>query len=104
MTRKEYTDTYTNSDDGTKLHRQFYGQFVTDRVREYVLKTIGLSAIMKSTDEHFNDIPLRIWDSMKRENATISKLMKDIGKDFFTLSCQVCTLKEAARQIKESQK
>jgi len=100
MTRKEYME----SPGGDKSHQKFYGQFVTHGIRDYVQRTIGLSTIMESTNEHFNDIPLKIWDSMTGANFTISNLMNKIGEDYLTLAGQVCTLKEAARQIRDKER
>lgn len=69
-------------------HRQYYAQFVNEGTKHTVLTYIGKEAIMNSTDEHLNDIPLSKWD-----NLQIS-----IGGSF---SHTVCVAKEAARQIQE---
>ena len=56
-TRKEYMS-------GDCTHQEFYEQMVTDKIKEGVRKSIGLPNIMKSTCEHFNDIPLSFWDTL----------------------------------------
>jgi len=56
--------------------------------------------ILQSTDEHFNDIPLRLWDlqdSLVRPLAYSKKLA-------WSLSDTVCVLKAIARKVKEESK
>ena len=55
-TRQDYLD-------GGCSHRQYYGQFVNASVLAMVKRHIGEDAILKSSDEHFNDIPLKKWDT-----------------------------------------
>jgi hypothetical protein len=84
-------------------HRQFYGQFVTPYVREFVRAHIGEARIKASTDEHFNDIPLHLWDRLDYNmRAMCEQKLRDAG-DFWSLSATVCIAKEAARQIKDGQ-
>lgn len=87
MTREEYM----NAVDKAAAHRQYYGQFVSDTVRQVVASRIGRAAILASTDPHFNDIPLKRWDD----------LYPVLHRAGWSLSDVVCTAKEAARQIKE---
>lgn len=60
-----------------------------------------IDAIKRSQDSHFNDIALSIWDRLAvpvpAETARIMRLCGDCP----TLCAAVCTLKEAAHQIKE---
>lgn len=84
FTRKEYLD-------GKCTHREYYAQFVTNGIRETVLERFGKS-LFSSTDPHLNDIALRHWDNLSRIAM----------RGGFSLSDCVCTLKEAARQIIES--
>ena len=79
-------------------HSEYYGQFVTDAVKQSVLFTIGKDAIVKSNNPHFNDIPLKKWDLLSFPVS--SQKMKQAG-DYLTLAGKVCIAKEAARQIKE---
>lgn len=80
---------FTHKDylDGLCTHREYYGQFVTSYIRGVVLSNIGKDKIKKSADEHFNDIPLKLWDRLP------------LGRSG-SLSQKVCIAKEAARQIK----
>ena len=94
ITRKEYLD-------GKYTHRQYYTQFVNDNVKLMVLDKIGLDMIINSKDEHFNDIPITIWDNIGLP-CGIGNLLKSAG-DFYTLAGQVAILKESAKQIKEKQ-
>lgn len=82
-------------------HREYYAQFVTDDTKNYVLLRIGRDRIVNSKDEHFNDIPLKLWD-LAVPHAPGSRGFKEAG-DWYSLGTGVCMLKEAARQIKESE-
>ena len=92
ITRKDYLN-------GKYNHRQYYGQFVNDNVKLMVIDKIGIKRILNSKDEHFNDIPITIWDNIGLPYG-IGELLKS-AQDFYTLAGQVCILKESARQIKE---
>jgi hypothetical protein len=83
-------------------HRTYYAQFVTEDIRERVRRDIGLERILRSVDEHFNDIPLRKWDILAggfRTQLCAQELR--LHGDFPTLAGAVCILKEAAKQLKE---
>ena len=69
--------------------------------KQELIDRIGKTKLLNSKDEHFNDIPLDIWDNMGLP-CGINDLLKQAG-DFYTLAGQVCVLKEAGRQIKESE-
>lgn len=102
MTRAEYIDGYHGGEEGAKLHREYYGQFVTDRVKRCVLQTIGQADLVASKDEHMNDIPLKRWDAvMPLVHADIAAKMRLLG-DYPTPAGTVCIVKEAAKQILES--
>lgn len=62
MTRKEYLD--GPRETSKERHREYYSQFVNKKVKEHVIKGIGLDDILSSTDEHFNDIRLSRWDNL----------------------------------------
>jgi hypothetical protein len=105
MKRSEYLDNYHGGEAGAKLHRAYYGQFVTDKVRDVVLRCIGADVIKASTDPDLNDIPLAKWDCMvtcRMMPASVAVALKDAG-DSLTLGSGVCILKEAARQIREDE-
>lgn len=93
ITRREYMD------NPSITHREYYGQFVTDHIKQYVRKNIGVSRLLKSEDEHMNDIPLGIWDALPH-TLYIGNKFKEAG-DFSTAAGYVCLYKEAARQIVE---
>lgn len=78
-------------------HDEYYGQFVTQEVFGILLSTFGRDCIVQSTDPHFNDIPLRIWDSLPGLHSMSD--LKDAG-DYLTLAGKVCIYKAAARQIR----
>jgi hypothetical protein len=87
FTRKDYLN-------NTCSHSEYYRQFITDNtikiVKQYLFKEIK-----KSKDKHFNDIPLKIWDTI----PLCCKSLTPCG-DYLTLAGKVCILKEAGRIIK----
>lgn len=84
-------------------HEDYYSQFVDDSVLDTVKSFIGESVIKNSTDKHFNDIPLKEWDSLKPFilSSTGKSLAKANGRGGVSLSDCVCVAKQAARIIKE---
>lgn len=76
-----------------RAHRKKYSKMVSTTLKNYVLECIGLTNIMSSKCEHFNDIPLKKWD----------KTAQAISVSGRSLSEGVCICKEAARQIKEEE-
>lgn len=108
-TRKQYLNKECD-------HRQYYAQFVTEEIKRAVLFRIGKERILNSTDPYFNDIPLKMWDSIYSRprpgyNQTgdviitdtfgLRPLFEEAG-EFITPGSIVCVLKEAAQQIKET--
>ena len=93
--------------DGLCTHREFFAQFVTDEVREMVKSSIGEVRIKVSTDEHFNDIPMKMWDNLHDYMGRLVKplwikiVYPDAKAMSWSQSDNVCIAKEAARQIKE---
>lgn len=93
-------------------HHTYWSQFVTEGVKELVLQQIPKEELMASVDPHFNDIPLERWDRMhawvpqhvqqaiSESNASMYPPGTPGG---YSLSDMVCLLKEAARQIVESE-
>lgn len=89
-------------------HRKYYAQFVNAEVKKLVKSAIP--QFLRSTDPHFNDIPLPLWDQLTdvtRKTIDI-KLWKAAdsptqpeGTYLWSLCCNVCILKEAARQLLE---
>ncbi len=91
FTRKKYLNNEVT-------HDQYYSQFVDHDTKQYVKQRIGLDNILKSNDEHFNDIPLKHWDTCCVSIESVQAL-KDAG-DSWTLSGRVCIAKAAAKIIK----
>lgn len=100
-TRAEYMrDSQTND---PAAHCRYYGQFVTPGTKYRVLSAIGLDRLMQSTNPHFNDIPLALWDQLAPGLPGSGGFSK--AGDYYTLANGVCLAKEAARQIiEENQK
>lgn len=93
FTRKQYMNHECS-------HREYYAQFVTEGTRQVVLQSIGRERLEGSTDPHLNDIPLRRWDHTPLWLPQGS--MKERG-DWLSPAGKVCILKEAARQILETE-
>lgn len=101
ITRKEYMDTpRTSEEQAAVAHRAYWSQFVDGRTVSYVVRTIGALTLLRATDPHLNDIPLRRWDAMVH-TLPVARSMKEAG-DYYTLGACVCIAKEAARQYIES--
>lgn len=85
-------------------HREYYGQFVDQSVKDWVLGRIGIERILASTDPHLNDIHIEAWD---RYFGTFQmtepgrKCAKANGSGGVSLSNAVCVAKETARQLIE---
>jgi hypothetical protein len=86
--------------DGPAAHRRYYGQFVNNGTKYRVLSHIGLERLLRSTNPHFNDIPLHEWDKLVPQLPGSGGFTK--AGDYYTLSNGVCLAKEAARQIVEN--
>lgn len=98
-TRKEYlSEAY---EKGEAAHRKYYGQFVTPATISTVVYAIGAEKIRASINEHFNDIPLIMWDRIA-PMLPGSGGFREAG-DYYTLANGVCLAKEAARQWLETQ-
>lgn len=98
MTREEYMAQSAGADPRA-AHRTYYAQFVSARTITHVVQRVGPNVLRASTDEHFNDIPLRIWDVVAR-GLPIAAPFETFG-DYATLGGLVCVAKEAARQWRE---
>jgi len=83
---------------GKCSHSQYYNQFVNDNVKLLLKDNIGIDKIKKSKDEHFNDIPLELWDRVGLTCDIVDKLKQ--AEDYYTLAGAVCILKAGARQIR----
>ena len=96
--------------DPNTLHQAFYAQFVTRYILDYVGRWIGRDAILQSTDEAFNDIPLEKFDKLNfaiREGIdhNLWRAAMEWPSQHtlpWALSDGVCIAKAAARIIKET--
>ena len=69
---------------------EYYSQFVTEQTKRQICSYIGKNRLIESTDEHFNDIPLKDWEGFDSYYSGVITL-SDAG--------QICVKKEAARQV-----
>lgn len=79
-----------------------------------VKNNIGIDKIKASKDEHFNDIPLYLWDKLSgcvfNGSELVSKpripkevldISKELGERGISPATMVCIYKEIARQLLE---
>ena len=104
MTREEYLE-LSRSGNGTEAFHQYYGQFVTPYVLGVVRRHMGEDIIRASKDTHFNDIPLRMWDELVPLvwHGVASRNEELNGTRAVSVCECVCTLKAAARIIRNNQ-
>lgn len=90
---------YTRQDylTGKCSHSDYHGQAVTERIIKIVVSIIGKDNILRSTDEHFNDIPLRSWEAF--HGVLRNNCLQDNS-----IAASVCIAKEAARRFKRNPK
>lgn len=81
---------------GEISHHAYYSQFVTDSVKSVLLNRIPLEKLNASRDPHFNDIPLKEWDTIKLPHSA-EKLLLQAGHAGISLSDSVCVFKAAAK-------
>ena len=108
ITRKQYMV-------GEASHEDYYGQFVTPRLKSYVVRIMGLERILASNCEHFNDIPMSnhyrllkgsCWDDLHCADYINRKAWREANgwddKTTYPWSpcCNVCIGKAAALAIK----
>ncbi len=101
---KKDSDMYTRRDYlyNRCTHREYYSQFVTEEIRNYVQRRIGLNDILNSTDEWFNDIPIKRWDSIAYNlRVLVGDQLLTETQAGWCLATATCISKEAARQLKE---
>lgn len=103
MTHEEYLELSRTGDSIAAFHL-YYGQFVTPYVKELVRARIGEDRIRASKDVHFNDIPLKLWDELVPcvRHGIASKNERLNGTRAVSECECVCTLKTAARIIRDS--
>lgn len=93
--------------DSSKLHSDYYGQFITESTKLFVASHIGMDLLKQSTCPHFNDIIRNtgpngwIWDRAP-VNIPLMRECDEIGKNSLpSLSSVTCVAKEAARRMLE---
>lgn len=85
-------------------YHEYYGQFVTDAIKDRVVNAIGLARIVGSTDEHFNDIPLKEWDALHDTIVLLAgRHIAAANGGGLSLSDTGCVAKTAARQVRAAQ-
>ena len=86
---------------GKATHEEYYGQFVTPALLTYLEQRLG-ARIRESKDiEHFNDVPLGLWDRLWHFPAIATQLDIANGGGGTSLSDWVCVYKTAARKLRE---
>lgn len=106
MNRQEYIQA-SSIDSATErsfIHHQYYMQFSNPALERLVLNTFGFNQLKKAyaIDRHFNNIPLKQWDSL----LSVFKQLVDMQKikssgEGMSLSTCVCTLKNIAQALVE---
>jgi hypothetical protein len=93
-TRREYIQ-------GLMSHREYYGQFVGEELKQGLLFELGKEAIVNATDDQFNNIRLITWDTLycTRAGAITDRLVA--CGDFPSMAGLLCIAKEGARQLRE---
>jgi hypothetical protein len=93
ITRKQYLE------NSSKLHNEYYSQFVNSDVLCIIKNAFGVDILRKAytEDENFNTIPLSRWDALTMcLSSNTTRMLENCG-DYFTLAGGVCILKQAAR-------
>lgn len=95
----EYTRTQYMQKQCT--HDEYYGQFAPGVCHMFDARM--RERIAASTDPHLNDIPLATWDRLAGviSNHVLVLIGEANGNGGISLSDRVCTLKAAAKLIKQ---
>jgi hypothetical protein len=107
-TRKQYMNKEISFDD-------YYGQFVNPATMKTLETFIGKEKIIKSKDEHFNNIDLQIWDNLPLNGESSCLLtFANTGQEasqenhkvtyIYSISDKVCIYKTAAKIMRDSAK
>lgn len=80
---------------------QYYGQFITPEVIQYVDTRIGHDNIINSEDENFNDIKLIYWDKIVYNlKPLVDDQLLTEAQEGWSMSTGVCIAKMAAKLIR----
>lgn len=84
-------------------HQQYYGQFVTNEIKDLVKTTFGIKKLVKaySKDPIFNNIPMKRWDALGYLEHYLDRTLIIATGQGYSNAGAVCVLKEAARQLVE---
>ena len=105
FTRKQYLNKECT-------HREYWAQFVTRGMKNMVQSRFDMQRLARSQNEYFNDVTrVQDWDCMKDVTFRMLdlKVWREIHYPEYTdprsigwsLSDNICLLKEAARQLVE---
>lgn len=93
FTRRDYLYTRCSFDE-------YYSQFITAAVIQYVDNRIGHTNIINSKDENFNDIDIRSWDRIVYNlKPLIDDQVLTEAQEGWSLMTGVCIAKMAAKLI-----
>lgn len=93
LTRKQYMNKECT-------HDEYYGQFAP-LIIPVVVNWVGAKAVRRSTDPHFNDIPLLHWDVLHGIVANrVGLLLRESG-GVNSQAETVCVAKAAAKLIRD---
>lgn len=108
MTRTEYLDANTaanTAEERRAIHRAYVAQYVSPALVATIAKQFGIDRLRAAFAEgpHMNAIPLAKWDDLEHLTKAFpyTTKRKELGEGGWTLSFNVCVLKEAARQAIE---
>lgn len=95
MTRKEFMEALNslNTEENRKLHREYYSQYVTSKIRE-IVKASNITL----------DHKVKYWDNLGLSNRYIFRDIDThmrLNGDYLTQAGMVCILKEAKKQLME---
>lgn len=84
-------------------HQQYYGQFVTNEIKDLVKNKFGIEKLVNAydVDPNFNNIPLRHWDSLGYLERHLDRNLIKETRQGYSNAGATCVLKEAARQLVE---
>lgn len=95
--------TRTDYLNGKNTHEEYYGQFVTSHMIDFVSEHIGRERILASKEPYLNDIPLNEWDKLAHDiQASLDmELWAKSGNGDWSLSAAVSIAKAAARHLSQ---
>lgn len=96
MTRQDYMQHRVT-------HRQYYAEIARLAGIKFEPNHSVVVRAKRSTDEHYNDIPLLVWDRLGYlARAGLTRAFKEC-EDCYSMAGACCAMKEAVRQAVERQ-